>query len=231
MPSDKIKMNTVSEIVKKNFTNEYILLGILMLAVKQGCSLQRMQIMKILQKVKMSVQDNLQLEAYHNEFVKEKHGDFDPNIYEYLTDLKQADLITSEGVEPLEHFIATPLGEEIFNSIEFSTGEDNKKATLVKDILSKVISSEAHKSSEELRKENHEREILCEGKKIKMDDVEKGIVTTLNINSAEKFLFDDRAALDWSLHKKIAIRKRERVVPDSEMPQGQEDVYNFLKLA
>ena len=150
-------MNNIPIESKKNYTDEFILLGVLVMAKKYGYQLQRMQIMKILQKLKKLIQDNLQLEAYHKEFVKDRHGDFSPHVYSQLSGLKQANFIESAGEIPYEKFFPTRLGEEIFDSTKMGTSADNEKLTTIKDILGKLINLEGRKSSGKLREENHKR--------------------------------------------------------------------------
>jgi hypothetical protein len=230
MSTAQTQYNSLAKELKKNYTNEFILLGILACAKKHGYKFQRMQIMKLLQKFKSAIQENLEFEAYHCEFVKDKHGDFCGDVYDQLTSLKQSDFIASEGEEPYELFFATEKGGDVFDKFKMDTGNDVKKMTLIKEYIAKIVQKEGNKSSEELRKENHSRIFIVEGQKKGMDELPNGVVTTPNLNTKEEFMLDDRLAIDWGLYKKIAKRKREKIISEEEMPKTQEEIYELLGL-
>ncbi len=229
MNKSEQKINNIPLEVRKDCTDEFMLLGILYFANKYGYKFQRMQMMKLLQKFKHRAQEDFGLEYYHKEFVKDRHGDFNSCIYVQLSNLKQADFITSVGNEPYEQFYATELGTKIFERIKMDTGLDNQKISTAKDLLEKIIQRDGRKSSLELRKENHSRTFITEnGKTVKMDEILNGTVTTPNLQNGDGFIFDDRSAIDWSLYRKIAKRKREAITPDEEIPQNQEEIYKIL---
>ena len=183
METAEKQFNKIPEELKKDYTDQYVLLGVLATAKKHGHQLQRMQIMKILQKVKKTLQDDFELQAYHKEFVKDKHGDFAPTVYDQLTDLKQSDFIASVGTEPYEKFYSTPLGEQIYDRIKMGSASENKKLILVRDLIEKLVPKEAPKTSEELRDENHQRKFILGGVEVSMDDLPKGEITTPNMDS------------------------------------------------
>lgn len=230
MKNIKQQINKVSLEVKENYTDEFILLGVLSCASKHDYKLQRMQIMKLVQKLKHRLQEEFEFEGYHKEFVKDRHGDFNPHIYPQLTNLKQSDFINSIGNEPYEKFYATELGMEVFERVKMNTGSENEKLFSIKDIIEKIIKKEGYKSSGELRKENHLRVFEKNGKEINMDDLPNGEITTPNLQDGDNFVFNNRLAIDWSLYKKIAKRKREAVTPDDEIPETQEDIFKMLGL-
>ena len=124
----------------------------------------------------------------------------------------------------------TELGIEVFERVKMNTGSDDKKLFNIKDIIGKVIKAEGYKSSEELRTENHLRVFEKDGKKINMDELSKGEITTPNLQNGDSFIFNDRLAIDWSLYRKIAKRKREAVTPDDKIPETQGDIHKMLEL-
>ncbi len=215
---------------REKCTDEFILLGILAMANKHGHELQRMQIMKILQKFKQKAQDDLNLEAYHQEFYKAKHGEYTSEVYCQLTNLKRSDFINSIGSEPLEKYSSTELGSKIFEQTKLGTSSENKKLSFIKNILEKVVISEAHKTSEQLKEENHKRKIQLKGKEYAIDDLKIGVITTPNINNGDSFIFNSRSSIDWSLYRKIAIRKTDEIIPDDEIPNTQKEIYKLLDL-
>lgn len=217
---------------KKDSTDEFILLGILSLAYKKGLELERLQIMKILRNFKAKAQECFKFEAYHKEFVREKHGDFTSCFYDQMSNLKKADFITSTGEPPYEKFSTTQRGDEVFERIRLNSGADNLKLKKVRGLLERIINEDASKSSEELRKENHERMVNYQGRDMPLEEIPvgKGIVTTPNLDNDNYFIFDDGTALDWMLYRKIAKRNREELLPDEEIPQNQKEAFSLLGL-
>lgn len=216
---------------RKEATDEFILLSILVYAKKHGYKLQRMQLMKILQRVKERSQNDLDMEIYHKEFVKNTYGDFCRPVYNQLTNLKQADFITSIGQEPEEKFYSTGIGEKAFEDIRMRTGEENERLDLIKTLIERTVEKEGRKSSQKLRDENHKRSIVYEGKKTTVEECPIGAITTPNLEEAHPFVFNTGQAVDWALFRKIAIRKRTTVTPEDEMPTSQEEVHKLLGLA
>jgi len=232
MPDEEknITVNKVPEEVKKEYTNEFILLAILSYAKKLNYKLGRMQLVKILQKFKQRIQEELAIQAYHNPLFKDKHGDFNPVIYKELTSLKKADFIKTVGAPPFEKFVPTDYGSNLIDKIRMSTGEDNERLQKAKNLLEKLIPIEAAKDAGTLRTENHERIVSHEGTDKPLDDVPDGAITTPNLEGGQYLIFDDRLAIDWSLYLKIAERKRDEVVPESNIPKTQEEALSLLGL-
>ena len=63
-----------------------------------------------------------------------------------------------------------------------------------------------------------------------MDELPNGEITTPNLKNGDIFVFDTRLALDWSLYKKIAQRKKEEIIPEDEIPKTQDEIYKMLGL-
>lgn len=230
MNETKARINDLPLEERKRCTDEYVLLGVLSYAKNRNYNFQRMQIMKILQKLKERIQEELKIEAYHQEFCKGKHGDLDLNVYKYLTNLKRADFITSNGCEPYEKFVVTDRGQEVFSNTKMSRGEDNEKLEMIKEFIEKLVNAEGHKSSEKLREENHARKIVIDDVEKSIDEIPNDTITTPNLKDGDEFVFDNRSAIDWSLHGKIASRKRDEVLPEGELPETQKELYEMLRL-
>ena len=99
-------MNTPIDL-KRECTNEFILLGLLYFATKHGLNLGRMQMVKLLWKFKDLTQDKLKLQAYYTEPYKDKHGRFNKEIYYQVNNLRLADFIKTSGLSAADQLMNT----------------------------------------------------------------------------------------------------------------------------
>lgn len=216
--------------LKKEYTSEFVLLGLFYFAKKYGYDLGRMQTVKLLWKFKSLIQKELGLQAYYTEPYKDKHGRFNKELYPQLNDLKTADFIQTIGSSPLEKFVISPKGEKAFN--EFAIEEEKTKYAfeLAKSQLDFTVREHGKKSAELLRKEDHKD---IEGID-SLPERDEDNVLCPNLKPEEtkyKFLFNDEETLDWAVAIGIGRRKKtEEIVSDESLPKNQAEAYKALGL-
>lgn len=227
--SKKIKKHLPKEL-KKECTNEFILLSLFYFTQKYKHELGRMQTVKLLWKFKDLSQDKSRLQAYYSEAYKGKHGRFNKRIYRQITNLKKAGFVESRGMSPLERFKITKKGKKVFEGFDTKNPKDRIALKLVGSNLDKIIREHGKKSAALLRKEDHGK--IKEIDKLPSQD--EKIILSPNLKSGEikhQLLFNDQTALDWVTAICIGERKKiEEIVPEESLPRNQEEAYEFLNL-